>query len=188
MNIVRIIKKAWKVAERGYVKKLAHFDSNLYTRQYAKHLKKHGMDIEGTPRYIATTATFDGNDYSIIHLGDGCVISSEVQLLTHDYSIARGLQAIGKNNPDPDRDELFLKGIHIGANSFVGTRSTLLPGTYIGDNVIIGACSVVKGHIPSNSIAVGNPARVIMNTKEWAERKYREKEYFIEGEPRSKNA
>lgn len=181
MKIGRVLKKAWKVAERSYVKKLAHIDSNYYTRKYTDHLKKYGMDIDGLPRYIATTATFDGNDYSIIHLGDGCVISSEVQLLTHDYSIARGLQAIGKNNSDPFRDELFLKGIHVGANSFVGTRSTLLPGTHIGDNVIVGACSVVKGKIPDNSIVVGNPARVIANTKEWAEKKYLEKEYFVEG-------
>ncbi|MEA3573931.1 acyltransferase [Peribacillus frigoritolerans] len=181
MKVVRFIKKILKVTERGYIKQLAHIDSNLYTRQYTNHLKKYGMDIEGLPRYIATTAMFDGNDYSIIHLGKGCVVSSEVQLLTHDYSIARGLQAIGKNNSDPFRDELFLKGIHIGANSFVGARSTLLPGTHIGDNVIIGACSVVKGNIPDDSIVVGNPARVIANTKEWAEKKFSEHDYFIEG-------
>lgn len=181
MNFVNIIKKLTKVIQRYCIKQLAHIDSNLYTRQYTKHLKIYGMDIDGLPRYIATTATFDGNDYSIIHLGNRCVISSEVQLLTHDYSIARGLEAIGKNNLDPNRDELFLKGIYIGENSFVGTRSTILPGTHIGDNVIVGACSVVKGEIPDNSIVVGNPARVIANTKEWAEKKYMEQEYFVEG-------
>ena len=180
MNIIKIIKKSKRVISRYVIKQFAHIDSNLYTKKYVKHLKKYGMDIEGLPRYIATTALFDGNDYSIIHLGKDCVISSEVQLLTHDYSIARGLQAIGKNNNFANRDELFLKGIYIGENSFIGARSTLLPGTHIGNNVIIGACSVVKGVIPDNSIVIGNPAKIIANTKEWAEKKYKENEYFIE--------
>lgn len=180
MKLIRIIKKSKRVICRFFIKQLAHVDSNIYTKCYSEHLKKYGMNIEGLPRYIATTAVFDGNDYSIIHLGEGCVISSEVQLLTHDYSIARGLQAIGKNNKDPYRDELFLKGIYIGKNSFIGTRSTLLPGTHIGDNVIIGACSVVKGSIPDNTIVMGNPAREFAKTTEWAERKYQEQEYFVE--------
>lgn len=180
MKVTRILKKIKKVISRFLIKQLAHIDGNLYTKKYTQHLKKYGMDIEGLPRYIATTATFDGNDYSIIHIGKDSVISSEVQLLTHDYSIARGLQSIGKNNPIPNKDELFLKGIYIGENSFIGTRSTLLPGTHIGNNVIIGACSVVKGIIPDDSIVIGNPAKVILNTKEWAEKKYIEKEYFIE--------
>lgn len=181
MNMIRFLKKVLLVVERGIIKKLAHIDSNLYTRHYAKHLRKNGMNIDGLPRYIATTAMFDGNDYSIIHLGKDCVISSEVQLLTHDYSIARGLQAIGKNNKQPNRDELFLKGIYIGENSFIGARTTILPGTHIGNNVIVGSCSLVKGKIPDDSIIVGNPARKIANTKEWAEKKFLEKEFFIEG-------
>lgn len=181
MNPIKIAKKANKVFKRWCIKQLAHFDSNLYTRKYTNYLKKYGMDIDGFPRYIATTATFDGNDYSIIHLGKDCVISSDVQLLTHDYSIARGLQAIGKNNSDPLRDELFLKGISIGKNSFIGARTLLMPGTIIGDNCIIGAGSVVKGNIPSNSIVFGNPAKFYAKTDEWAMKKYLEKEYIIEG-------
>lgn len=180
MKIIKIVKKAIKVLSRTAIKQLAHFDGNIYTKIYVSHLKKYGMDIEGIPRYIATTAIFDGNDYSIIHLGDGCVISSEVQFLTHDYSIARGLQAIGKNNPYPNRDELFLKGIYVGKNSFIGARSTLLPGTHIGDNVIVGACSVVKGFVEDNSIVMGNPAKFYRKTTDWAEQKYKEQEYFIE--------
>ncbi|EPZ59912.1 bacterial transferase hexapeptide family protein [[Clostridium] sordellii ATCC 9714] len=180
MKIMKVLKKIKKVISRFCIKQIAHLDSNLYTKKYTQHLKKYGMNIQGIPRYIATTATFDGNDYSIIHLGNDCVISSEVQFLTHDYSIARGLQAIGKNNPIPNKDELFLKGIYVGENSFIGTRSTLLPGTHIGKNVIVGACSVVKGTIPDNSIVIGNPSKIILNTKEWAEKKYIENEYFIE--------
>lgn len=180
MKIIKMIKKLAKVGARACIKQVAHIDGNSYTRMYTRYLKKYGMDIDGLPRYIATTALFDGNDYSIIHLGEGCVISSEVQLLTHDYSIARGLQAIGKNNSDPYKDELFLKGISIGKNSFIGARTLLMPGTVIGDNCIVGAGSVVKGKIPDNSIVFGNPAKFYAKTTEWAEKKYLEHEYFVE--------
>ncbi|MDO4171030.1 MAG: acyltransferase [Lachnospiraceae bacterium] len=180
MNIIKVYRKAVKVFSRFAIKQLAHIDGTMYTKAYTKHLKKYGMDIEGLPRYIATTASFDGNDYSIIHLGCDCVISSDVQLLTHDYSIARGLQAIGKNNNMPYKDELFLKGISIGRNSFIGARTLLMPGTTIGDNCIIGAGSVVKGNIPDGTIAFGNPCKFYAKTSEWAEKKYLEHEYFIE--------
>ena len=49
-----------------------------------------------------------------------------------------------------------------GANNvFVGANSVILPSVKIGDNVIVGAGSIVVKDIPSNSIAVGNPCRVI---------------------------
>lgn len=51
--------------------------------------------------------------------------------------------------------------IRIGNNVFIGANSVILPGIQIGDNVVIGAGSVVNKDIPSNSIAVGNPCKVI---------------------------
>jgi maltose O-acetyltransferase len=44
---------------------------------------------------------------------------------------------------------------------WIGGSVTILPGVTIGDNVTIGAGSVVVKDIPSNVVAVGNPARVI---------------------------
>jgi serine acetyltransferase len=49
----------------------------------------------------------------------------------------------------------------IGNNVFIGTSSVILGDISIGDNVVIGACSFVNTDIPSNSLAVGNPAKVI---------------------------
>lgn len=180
MKIIKILKKTKRFIGRELIKKIEYFDSNLYTKKYYKHLKKYGMEIEEFPRYISPTATFDGKDYSLIHLGKDSVISKEVQILTHDYSIARGLQAIGKNNKNPLKDELFLEKIYIGNNTFIGARSMLLPGTHIGNDVIIGAGTIVKGNIPDNSIVIGNPAKIYAKTTEWAQRKYNEHNYFIE--------
>ena len=46
-------------------------------------------------------------------------------------------------------------------NVWIGGSVTILPGVTIGDNVTIGAGSVVVKDIPSDSLAVGNPARVV---------------------------
>ena len=49
----------------------------------------------------------------------------------------------------------------IGRNVWIGMNTVVLKGSRIGDNSIIGAGSVVKGTIPANCLAAGNPAQVI---------------------------
>lgn len=51
--------------------------------------------------------------------------------------------------------------IKVGNNVWFGGNVTLLSGVTIGDNCVIGAGSVVVKDIPANSLAVGNPCRVI---------------------------
>jgi len=58
------------------------------------------------------------------------------------------------------------KGIVIGKDVWIGRRAIILPGETIGDGVVIGAGAVVAKDIPSYSVVVGNPARVIKNRNE----------------------
>ena len=51
--------------------------------------------------------------------------------------------------------------IRIGNNVWIGANVSVLPGVTIGDNCVIGAGSVVTKDIPANSLAVGNPCKVI---------------------------
>ena len=53
------------------------------------------------------------------------------------------------------------KPITVGNNVWFGAEVTVCPGVTIGDNCVIGAGSVVTRNIPANSIAAGNPCRVI---------------------------
>ncbi len=55
----------------------------------------------------------------------------------------------------------WAKPIKIGNSVWIGGSVTILPGVTIGDNCTIGAGSVVTKDIPANSIAVGNPCRVV---------------------------
>lgn len=60
--------------------------------------------------------------------------------------------------------------VRIGNRVFIGASAIVLPGVTIGDNVIIGAGSVVTKDIPSNSVAAGNPARVICSIDKYVEK------------------
>lgn len=51
--------------------------------------------------------------------------------------------------------------VTIGADCWIGMGVIILPGVTLGDRVVVGAGSVVTGDLPSNTVAVGNPARVI---------------------------
>lgn len=51
--------------------------------------------------------------------------------------------------------------ITVGDNVWFGAGVSVLPGVTIGDNCVIGAGSVVNKDIPANSLAVGNPCKVI---------------------------
>ncbi len=153
-----------------YYNFLSKFRPEKYKEKYPLYLKKIGINISDSyyqtkHGFISPTVVFDANDYSLISIGDATTISSEVVFLTHDYSISKGLKTL-----DPNLSGRFLRPISIGANSFIGMRTILLPGTSIGDNVIVGAGSVVKGKIPDNVVVAGNPAKILCSTQEWAQR------------------
>ena len=89
-------------------------------------------------------------DQGGIEIGDGSLIghNTTIATLNHDF------------NPSK-RQNLTPNPVKIGKNVWIGSDCTILPGVTIGDGAIVGAGSVVTKSIPANTIAVGNPARVI---------------------------
>ena len=51
--------------------------------------------------------------------------------------------------------------IYIGKSCWIGAGSIILPGVRLGDNVVVGATSVVTRSVEPNKIVVGNPAKII---------------------------
>ena len=72
------------------------------------------------------------------------------------------------------RNELleFAHPITVGNNVWFGGNVVVLPGVTIGDNVVIGAGSVVTKDIPSNVVAVGNPCKVLREITEADKNKF----------------
>lgn len=177
---MRKITKIISVIYRDFIKLTYYINLDYYMVLYTRYLRKQGINISGVPKFINPDVYFDSTDYSKITIGDNVTISREVMLLTHDYSITSALASIGEKIPRCGGEAFFLKDITIGKNCFIGARVSILPGTNIGDNVIIGACTVVKGQIPSNSIVVGNPFKIIGQTDKYATKHKNEKDYLTE--------
>lgn len=161
-----IVKKIIYIILRKLIFLFDGIDNKLFTNLYYCWLKRRGVIFNGKPNYISSSAYIDGQGYKNIVIGKDVVISREVMILTHDYSVETAFHSI--NEGTTDRKLHFNKGITIGNNSFIGARVSLLPGSKIGDNCIIGACSVIKGEIPNNSIVIGNPAKIINTTYDYA--------------------
>jgi len=87
--------------------------------------------------------------YALV-INDRTIIGRNVHL-RHCTTIGCVKRPDGSQGPSPV----------IGDNVEVGANSVILGGITIGDNVKIGAGSVVITDIPANAVAVGNPARVI---------------------------
>lgn len=94
----------------------------------------------------------------LITIGDDVTLSNKVQILAHDDT-TRIYTGYGRIAP-----------VKIGDRVFVGANSTILMNTTIGNDVIIGAGSLVTGNIPDNSIVAGVPAKIIGKTSEYIAR------------------
>ncbi|MDE6887874.1 MAG: sugar O-acetyltransferase [Eubacterium sp.] len=91
-------------------------------------------------------------DVAKVKIGDYCQMAPNVAIYTaghpiHPYS----------------RDSMYEYGkeVTIGDHVWIGGNTVICPGVHIGDNVVIGAGSVVTRDLPDWTVAAGNPCRVI---------------------------
>lgn len=91
-------------------------------------------------------------DDTHIYIGDYTMMGPNVNLATANHPLLPELR---------EKAYQYNLPIHIGKNCWLGAGVIVVPGVTIGDNTVIGAGSVVTKDIPANSLAVGNPCRVL---------------------------
>lgn len=111
----------------------------------------YGKQISVGKRFFANF-NFTMLDEARVTIGDDCFIGPNVSI----YTACHSTDPMERNS----RQEWALP-VSIGHNVWIGGSVTILPGVTIGNNVTIGAGSVVVSDIPSNTVAVGNPCRVV---------------------------
>ena len=89
-----------------------------------------------------------------IVIGDGVFTGHHVYITDANHGYEDIHLTIGRQFAPP-------KPVYVGAGSWLGHGTIVLPGSTVGEHVAVGAGSVVTGELPSFSVAVGNPARVI---------------------------
>lgn len=129
------------------------FIRNCYINKNTKiHLYSGKINMEDV--YIGENCIL--HVYDELYIGNNTIISWNVTIIDGD-----GHSLISDNKKN------IPQGIHIGSNVWIGSNVTILKGVKIGEGSVIGAGSVVTQSIPSNSVAVGNPARVIRKDIQW---------------------
>ena len=107
------------------------------------------------------------NDYVHIAAGESVKIGNNVLIASKVFitDIIHGSYGLNDIHDSPESSPstrtLSTSPVEIGDNVWIGEFVSILPGVTIGKGTIIGTMSVVSKSIPSNSIAVGSPARVI---------------------------
>lgn len=121
-----------------------------------------------------------GSEPYLIEMGDDVRTTRGVTFITHD-----SLSVIRKKYPEYRNADLFGK-ITVGNNVFIGMHSTILRGTVIEDNVIIGAGSVVKGRLKADSVYAGVPAKFICTLEQYIEKNKARYDYTKDLNPEEK--
>lgn len=105
-----------------------------------------------------------GSEPYLVTIGNHCRLNKGVQIVTHDGGVwvLRGKSEL----PDHEKIDKFGR-VTIGNNVHIGTNAMIMPGVTIGDNVIVGCMAVVTHDVPSNSVAVGVPARIVETVDEY---------------------
>jgi len=151
-EIVSILDDLDRAKEKSYRKKYQLPESFGFGRIRDIYFMGNNISI-GEYSYFNSGIIQSGRS-SKVQIGEWCAIGYNVNILaaTHDPQKATG--------PRSER-KIIEKDIVIGDRCWIGSNVFIREGVRIGDDVVVGANSVVTKDIPDQSIAAGVPAKVI---------------------------
>ncbi|MDM5264389.1 acyltransferase [Sulfurovum sp. XTW-4] len=133
--------------------------------------------IESNPVGRNFQCIFKVNKNAFLHIGDNVGMSGTTIVCLKEITISDNVMIGGntciydtdfhsldfheRNQVNEDISKACKKSVLIEKNVFIGAHVTILKGVHIGENSIVGACSVVTKNIPKNEIWAGNPAKFI---------------------------
>lgn len=128
---------------------------------YIKYLRKKGCIIGNeTKIYSPRNVIIDETRPWLIEIGNNVQITDGVKILTHGYDWSVFKVKYG--------DVLGSSGkVKIGNNVFIGVNTTILKGTIIENDIIIGANSLVNKNLNESGVYGGNPIKYIMSLEEY---------------------
>ena len=98
-----------------------------------------------------------------IIIGDHCLFASSIVVRTSDEHSIYSLDTGELINPNRD--------VYIGDSVWVCDNVTILKGSFVGRESVIGAGSVVSGKIPKNVVVAGNPTKILKTNIVWSHEK-----------------
>ena len=146
--------------------RVSHFDTEYVMSLVRKIVAKIGQDS-----YIVPPFRCDYGDHVFIgnntYINYNCCFLDSAKVTIGDY-VYMGPNCNIFTPCHPIHHELrkekvteYALPVTVGSHSWIGGDVVITPGVTIGENCVIGAGSVVTKNIPDNSIAVGNPCKVI---------------------------
>ncbi len=162
-------KQLINLGDMGMFKKIKHIMKSIIYKLFSanKVAELEGVHYGNNCKFM--TKNFGSEPY-LIHIGNNFATSSGVTFVTHDGSVH-----VLRNIFDDMKNIDLFDPIYIGNNVFIGINATILPGSKIGNNVIVGAGSVVKGVLKSDSVYAGVPVKYICSIAEYTKKN---KQYF----------
>ena len=105
-------------------------------------------------------------DDATVTIGDDCNFGPNVTIVTPVHPMLPKERKAMRAADGQLKHLCYAKPVTIGNDCWFGANVVVCPGVTIGDNSVIGAGAVVTKDIPSNVVAVGNPARVLREISE----------------------